>query len=147
MCGILGVVELEKRDNFPSPETFIRMNDTMVHRGPDGEGFYFSTDLNSEEISRKLSSRSNIVTHFSSPKYRRVYLAHRRLSILDLDLVAGQPMANGEKNIIVTFNGEIYNHQDIRDELVSDGFKFKTDHSDTEAILASASPRKPNVFI
>ncbi|PIK14672.1 asparagine synthase (glutamine-hydrolyzing) [Halobacteriovorax sp. JY17] len=135
MCGILGVVELEKRDKFLSPETFIKMNDTMIHRGPDGEGFYFSTDLNFEEISRKLSSRSNIVTHFSPPKHRRIYLAHRRLSILDLDLAAGQPMTNSEKNIFITFNGEIYNHQEIRDELISDGFIFRTDHSDTEAAL------------
>lgn len=135
MCGILGVVELEKREDFLSPETFIKMNDTMVHRGPDGEGFYFSTDLNIDQISKSLEGRKNIVTNFSKPKHRRVYLAHRRLSILDLDLAAGQPMANPAKNIFITFNGEIYNHQEIKDELIKDGYVFRTNHSDTETTL------------
>lgn len=135
MCGILGVIELEKRDNFLSPETFIKMNDTMVHRGPDGEGFYFSSELNTDQLARSLENRKHIVTHFSKPKHRRVFLAHRRLSILDLDLAAGQPMANHAKNIFITFNGEIYNHQEIKDELIKDGFVFKTKHSDTETTL------------
>jgi asparagine synthase (glutamine-hydrolysing) len=135
MCGILGVIELEKRNEFVSPDLFIQMNDTMTHRGPDGEGFYFSSTANQDQIRNQLRGRKNLVTHFSTPKHRQIFLAHRRLSILDLDIAAGQPMANSSSDIFISFNGEIYNHQEIREELMRDGYKFKTNHSDTETTL------------
>lgn len=135
MCGILGVLQLDKNSPFISPDTFIEMNDSIVHRGPDGEGFYFSGNLNQEVLEKRLLGRKNLVTHFAKSDTRQVYLAHRRLSILDLDLAAGQPMANHEKNIFISFNGEIYNHQEIKDELIKDGYRFRTNHSDTETTL------------
>jgi asparagine synthase (glutamine-hydrolysing) len=88
-----------------------RMRDTMSHRGPDGAGNWISPDA-------------------------RVGLAHRRLSIIDLSTIANQPMCNEDGTLWIVFNGEIYNHAEIRAELVRIGsHRWKTDHSDTEVIL------------
>ena len=87
------------------------MRDTMVHRGPDGDGLWISDD-------------------------GRVGFGHRRLSIIDLSDAAAQPMANEDSSLRVVFNGEIYNHGEIRAELERIGrHTWKTDHSDTEVIL------------
>jgi asparagine synthase (glutamine-hydrolysing) len=85
------------------------MNATMVSRGPDAEGCF--TDENA-----------------------RVYLAHRRLSIIDLSGGA-QPMSSGRGNLCITFNGEIYNHKELRAELEKAGHRFRSSHSDTEVLL------------
>jgi asparagine synthase (glutamine-hydrolysing) len=83
----------------------------MVHRGPDGCGTWISDD-------------------------GKVGFGHRRLSIIDLSEAAAQPMCNADQSLWLTFNGEIYNHAEIRTELIKDGFnRWKTDHSDTEVIL------------
>jgi asparagine synthase (glutamine-hydrolysing) len=83
----------------------------MVHRGPDGSGIWISDN-------------------------GMVGLAHRRLSIIDLSAAAVQPMSNEDNKIWITFNGEIYNHQEIRKELTQTGnHKWKTHHSDTEVII------------
>jgi asparagine synthase (glutamine-hydrolysing) len=87
------------------------MRDTMVHRGPDGAGVWVS-------------------------KNARVGLGHRRLSIIDLSDAAAQPMCNEDGTLWISFNGEIYNHAEIRTELEGSGeHEWKTDHSDTEVIL------------
>jgi asparagine synthase (glutamine-hydrolysing) len=111
MCGIVGALVFEN-GSFTVTEPYLRkMRDTMVHRGPDGAGVWVSGD-------------------------RRVGLGHRRLSIIDLSPSAGQPMANEDATVQVTFNGEIYNHAEIRAELEAiGGHVWRTDHSDTEVIL------------
>jgi asparagine synthase (glutamine-hydrolysing) len=111
MCGISGVLAF-KNSNFEVTAEYLgRMRDTMVHRGPDGAGSWISPD-------------------------RRVGLAHRRLSIIDLSDAASQPMSNGEGSLQIVFNGEIYNHAEIRCKLEELGHRrWKTDHSDTEVIL------------
>jgi asparagine synthase (glutamine-hydrolysing) len=87
------------------------MRDTMVHRGPDGAGLWIADDS-------------------------RVGFGHRRLSIVDLSDAAAQPMRSIEGDLCITFNGEIYNHREIRAELVALGrCRWQTDHSDTEVIL------------
>ena len=83
------------------------MNRTLFHRGPDDEG-YFQDQL--------------------------VNLAMRRLAIVDLEQ-GQQPMANEDGEIVTVFNGEIYNHQDLRRDLERRGHAFRTDHSDTETIV------------
>jgi asparagine synthase (glutamine-hydrolysing) len=89
----------------------VRMRDSMQHRGPDGAGVWIAPD-------------------------RRVGLGHRRLSIIDLSTAASQPMCNEDGSLWLTFNGEIYNHAQIRKELQSLGsHNWKTDHSDTEVVL------------
>lgn len=86
-----------------------RMTQAISYRGPDADGH--------------VEDRGN-----------RVYLGHRRLSILDLS-GGSQPMWDHTKNFCIVFNGEIYNFSEIRNELTGLGHKFLTDHSDTEVIL------------
>ena len=109
MCGICGVVSLRP----PGPDApgiteaaVVRMRDTMVHRGPDDEGVFVAPGIG---------------------------LGHRRLSIID---VAGghQPMATPDETAWITYNGEVYNFQELRDELQGRGLDFRT-KSDTEVIL------------
>jgi len=92
-----------------SPDQLQRMNAAQVHRGPDGEGMWCDP-------------------------VQCVYLGHRRLSIID---IAGghQPMWTVDGDLGVVFNGEIYNHLELRKELVVLGHRFQTDHSDTEVLL------------
>ncbi len=111
MCGIVGVRSFEGGAFTVTPTYLARMRDAMVHRGPDGAGLWVSDD-------------------------RKVGLGHRRLSIIDLSDTAGQPMSNEDGTLWVTFNGEIYNHAEIREELEAlGGHQWRTDHSDTEVIL------------
>lgn len=84
------------------------MNDSIRHRGPDGEGFFFGENF---------------------------AFGHRRLSILDLSTDGSQPMTYREKNVI-TFNGEIYNYIELREELKNECYTFHT-QTDTEVILAA----------
>jgi len=111
MCGIVGTLVFEN-SGFTVTEPYVRaMRDTMEHRGPDGAGIWVSEN-------------------------RRVGLGHRRLSIIDLSTSANQPMANSDGSIQLVFNGEIYNHAEIRAELNATGpHVWKTDHSDTEVLL------------
>ena len=111
MCGIVGALVFDK-SSFRVSEPYIsRMRDVMTHRGPDGAGVWIAAD-------------------------GRVGLGHRRLSIIDLSEAATQPMCNEDGTVWVSFNGEIYNHAEIRRELeCTGGHRWKTDHSDTEVIL------------
>ena len=135
MCGILGVINLKNNSQSFNRDLFIKMNDTMVHRGPDGEGFLFASKDSSEKPSL-LNDRKNLI-YDEINQDRLVYLAHRRLSIVDLDIKAGQPMGTPDKKVWLTFNGEVYNHTELRAELEKKGYTFKTHHSDTEVILYS----------
>jgi asparagine synthase (glutamine-hydrolysing) len=111
MCGIAGVLSF-KNSSFRVSERYLtRMRDVMSHRGPDGAGNFISPD-------------------------QRLGLGHRRLAIIDLSEKALQPMTNEDGTLWVVFNGEIYNHAEIRSELEKrGGHRWKTDHSDTEVIL------------
>ncbi len=111
MCGILGAVVFDGSDYRLTRPYLERMRDSMAHRGPDGSGLW-------------IDERGT--TGF----------AHRRLSIIDLTEAAAQPMCNAERTLWITYNGEIYNHAEVRRELVRLGrTRWKTDHSDTEVIL------------
>ncbi len=109
MCGIAGVFITQDAKSVVESQ-LVAMRDTMVHRGPDGGEVWLSQD-------------------------RRVGLAHRRLSIIDLSTSATQPMCNETGSVWITFNGEIYNHLALRQELVDAGHVFRTDHSDTEVLV------------
>lgn len=84
-----------------------KMNDSIAHRGPDADGFWNDG---------------------------KVFLGHRRLSIVDIE-GGVQPMWTADGEIGVIFNGEVYNHLELRAELTKLGHVFRTDHSDTEAVL------------
>ncbi|MEC5397656.1 XrtA/PEP-CTERM system amidotransferase [Uliginosibacterium sp. H1] len=105
MCGIAGLFDLRGRRDFPR-DLVERMNTVQFHRGPDEGGFHFEPG---------------------------VALAHRRLSIIDLS-TGQQPLANEDGSVIVVFNGEIYNFQELVPELQALGHVFRT-HSDTEVIV------------
>jgi asparagine synthase (glutamine-hydrolysing) len=108
MCGIAGIFNY---GSAPTDDRAIacRMRDAMTHRGPDDAGLFQSPD-------------------------RRVVLAHRRLSIVDLSVAGHQPMSNEDGSTWITFNGEIYNHLDVRAPLVGKGHIFSS-RSDTEVIV------------
>lgn len=107
MCGIVGIINF---NNTPiSEDILLGMRDTLSHRGPDDAGMYISTD-------------------------KKAGLAHRRLSIIDLSEAAHQPMCNEDGAIWITYNGEIYNYQEIGDRLKLLGHSFKS-NSDTEVII------------
>lgn len=111
MCGVVGAVVFDGSPFSITGNYISRMRDAMAHRGPDGCGIWIDPD-------------------------GRVGLGHRRLSIIDLSDAASQPMSNEDGSLWISFNGEIYNHADIRSELErTDRHKWKTDHSDTEVIL------------
>ena len=108
MCGICGAVGIT--DEFQvSPEVVARMRDTMVHRGPDDAG---AVNLSEQ----------------------RVALGHRRLSIIDLSTAGRQPMSNEDGSVWLVFNGEIYNHEQLRQSLVSAGHRYRS-HTDSETII------------
>jgi asparagine synthase (glutamine-hydrolysing) len=108
MCGICGIVGMENAEK--SAESVRRMTAAMTHRGPDEDGF--------------------LISPHAAP---RVAFGMRRLSIIDLPS-GHQPVFNEEGNVVVVYNGEIYNFRQLRAELESTGHQFKT-HSDTEVIV------------
>src|SRR5262245_14439553 len=105
MCGIAGIVKFDPRDQAEE-ERLVRMRDSIAHRGPDGQGLIIDG---------------------------RVGLAHRRLAIVDVG-AGGQPMCNEDGSIWIVFNGEIYNHADLRPGLEARGHVYRT-RCDTESIL------------
>lgn len=105
MCGIAGIYNL---DGEPVATGFLKdMTDVIAHRGPDGEGFY--TD---------------------GP----VGLGHRRLAIIDLSAAGRQPMANETADLIIIYNGEVYNFQELQIELQALGHKFQS-RTDSEVVV------------
>jgi len=106
MCGINGIAYSTRSGRTINSDLLMRMRDIIRHRGPDDEGLFIDG---------------------------RVGLGHRRLSIVDV--VAGhQPMTNEDGGLRITYNGEIYNHADYRNELEAKGHIYQT-HCDTETIL------------
>jgi asparagine synthase (glutamine-hydrolysing) len=136
MCGISGwLTTLESGINV---EILGKMNNIAAYRGPDDEGYYvalkndtftFLTGNDSVTHGRSISDYNECSDVFLG-------MGHRRLSILDLSEAGHQPMAFGNNNIIITFNGEIYNYIEIRNELITKGYSFRTE-TDTEVILAA----------
>lgn len=106
MCGICGIIN--KSDNPVSRDEIKKITDLVIHRGPDSEGYFFGKNF---------------------------AFGHRRLNVIDLSSSGNQPMTYKGKYTI-TYNGEIYNYLEIRNELRKSGYDFVSD-SDTEVILAA----------
>jgi asparagine synthase (glutamine-hydrolysing) len=106
MCGILGQISFKNTQQW-NIKKFENSLLLQKHRGPDDKGIYSDN---------------------------RVILGHRRLSIIDLDSHAKQPMISTCKNFVIVFNGEIYNYQEIKEQLKQKGYSFHT-KSDTEVLL------------
>jgi len=108
MCRIAGIFDY---NSISLQEDILRMRDSMKRGGPDDEGIYLDDKL-------------------------PLALGHRRLALIDLSSAGHQPMADVEGNLQIIFNGEIYNFLELKKELVSAGYIFKT-KTDTEVILKS----------
>ncbi|MDP4230289.1 MAG: asparagine synthase (glutamine-hydrolyzing) [Bacteroidota bacterium] len=110
MCGIAGVYDYGfSRNPQVTPELLTRMSDRMIHRGPDDAGFGISRN-------------------------GQCGLTFRRLAIVDLSPAGHQPMSTPDGRFTIVFNGEIYNHLEIRQELEAKGYQYRS-RSDTETIL------------
>jgi asparagine synthase (glutamine-hydrolysing) len=111
MCGIAGFIAATRLDAMESIGS--RMADTIAHRGPDDAGVWIDRDAG-------------------------VCLAHRRLAILDLSPTGHQPMMSSSNRFVMSYNGEIYNHLEIRAEIEASGFSVRwSGRSDTETLLAA----------
>ncbi len=111
MCGLAGILSFDPATWPVEAATLAAMGSVMAHRGPDGSGVW--TDHG-----------------------QAIGFAHRRLAIIDLSAAALQPMFTADEALGIVFNGEIYNHQELRDELTALGHEqWRTDHSDTEVVL------------
>ena len=106
MCGIAGFSLFNHQEGGQASLT--SMHEAIHHRGPDASGTYLDEHIG---------------------------LCHRRLSILDLSEAGNQPMFSADGNLVIVFNGEIYNFLELRAELEAEGVQFKS-HTDTEVILA-----------
>ena len=105
MCGIVGIFDTTGKREIDR-EALGRMNESQFHRGPDEGELYLETALG---------------------------MGHRRLSVIDL-ATGQQPLINAERNMVLVFNGEIYNYRELTIELKALGFVFRT-RSDTEVVL------------
>lgn len=105
MCGISGIAFLNKPHSLE--QRLNQMLNSMMHRGPDNSSFKILDNL---------------------------AMAHTRLSIIDLSDTANQPMTDLSGRFVITFNGEIYNYRDLKEDLIKDGYSFQND-SDTEVLL------------
>ncbi len=104
MCGICGILNF--KNDLPDERVLHAMNQSIAHRGPDGAGVHCAPGIG---------------------------LAMRRLSIVDL-VTGDQPIYNEDRSAVIIYNGEIYNHLDLRAQLESLGHVYRT-HADTESIL------------
>ncbi len=139
MCGIAGIFSPQGI----SPDDLIKMSRKIAHRGPDGEGFvYFSQNIAVPIASSQTTENCIGQSLPWSPSNRENHLpenvvggfAHRRLSIIDLAATGHQPMCSADLRYWITYNGELYNYIEIREQLQNQGIVFIT-QSDTEVIL------------
>ena len=113
MCGIAGLIRWHQQSRDVDPEDMRRWNlmlAAIIHRGPNAQGLWID------------------------PRTHASVLLHARLPIIDLP-DGSQPMANEDQLVQVVFNGEIYNHKELRNQLRAAGHTFRTDHSDTEVLV------------
>jgi asparagine synthase (glutamine-hydrolysing) len=108
VCGIAGILNLNS--SIVTIADLKKMTDVIVHRGPDGEGHWVGENKN-------------------------IGFGHRRLSIIDLSEASRQPFHYANKRYTITFNGEIYNYLELRQELQAKGYSFRTT-GDTEILMA-----------
>jgi asparagine synthase (glutamine-hydrolysing) len=141
MCGIAGLIL--KSNALSASDVVLKMTDAIRHRGPDGEGYLlagegwvtpFSRDHTFVRMdgslqylpSQQLAARENTTVAFG----------HRRLSIIDLSEAGHQPMCDPTGKTWITYNGELYNYIELRDELKALGHSFRTE-CDTEVVIAA----------
>ena len=98
MCGIAGILNIG--DKPVNAEILKKMASVITHRGPDGEGYWIDSNIG---------------------------FGNTRLAIIDLSVLGNQPMQNDDGNLIIVYNGEVYNFPELRKELESKGYKFRSE--------------------
>lgn len=134
MCGILGKVDMR---HGISGEELQRMLDVIRHRGPDDEGYFVYGKKSAclykgKDTVKEFQDKEDISALESRDAY--LCMAHRRLSIIDISSAGHQPMRDAKAHLVITYNGEIYNYIELRQELENTGYSFCT-NTDTEVIL------------
>ena len=109
MCGVAGFHRIDRVSITNYDALLTSMQQSIAHRGPDGEGIWFDES-------------------------RGIGLAHRRLAIIDISSAGKQPMITPDGSVIISFNGEIYNHATLRKQLEQRGYRYSS-NTDTETIL------------
>ncbi|MGB3909247.1 MAG: asparagine synthase (glutamine-hydrolyzing) [Pseudolysinimonas sp.] len=117
MCGIAGIVDLA--GDAISPVLLQSMTDALAHRGPDGEGHWIKENVG---------------------------IGHRRLAIIDLSPLGHQPMVSADSRYVLTYNGMVYNHRELRAELEAHGHRFRGS-SDTEVVLNALIEWGPDALL
>ena len=142
MCGIAGIVKLNNSP-FHLPENIRLMTQTISHRGPDDEGFMFCSNEKVITAGSDVTPKDSWTAGYKYSPQKNIselntdfHLAfgHRRLSIIDLSPAGHQPMCSNDGDLWITFNGELYNYIELREELKIKGHHFST-QTDTEVIL------------
>lgn len=145
MCGISALFSFQGEFDASA---IVEMNTTIRHRGPDDEGYvFFSLSQEPPKVYGGVDTPETVLEGSLSycPKHRlqrgdscfaAAVLGHRRLAILDLSYRGHQPMSNASGNLWLTYNGEIYNFEEVKRELEALGYAFQT-MTDTEVILAA----------
>lgn len=128
MCGICGVLCFNQAP--VNLAAVLTVRERLAHRGPDDYG---AIAIAVNDIQPPLPFRTESDLPPNLPPYS-IALAHRRLSIIDLSAAGHQPMTNHERNLTISFNGEIYNYKELRQQLVQKGHQFHS-QTDTEVIL------------
>ena len=152
MCGISALFALQSVSVSP----FVRpMTEVIRHRGPDDEGYALVTEIKSHSLFLGGDETCSFVYGTDLPyapsspatpwpnESCRVAMGHRRLSILDLSPAGHQPMCTRDGRYLLVYNGEIYNHLELREELVFKGASFYS-NSDTEVVLAAYNAWGPD---
>lgn len=117
MCGITGFINFDGAT--ASPDILKKMTDAIAHRGPDGQGRWLE---------------------------KQVGIGHRRLAILDLSPAGHQPMISTDERYVLSYNGEVYNHLELRKELEAAGFQFRS-RTDSEVVLNALAHWGPDALI
>ncbi len=138
MCGVAGIYHLN--GGHEAPQSLQLMCDVQRHRGPDAGGFLLFPELQTSHskgatpirICEQEESRSS--GQLQKENKFKLGFGHRRLAIIDLSEAGHQPMANETGRIWITYNGEIYNFQELRRELTAFGHMFRS-NTDTEVII------------
>ena len=120
MCGIACIISHDQLQN----ETLERFTNAVEHRGPDGMGI------------AKFAITDTVERQADHAESYFIGLGHRRLSILDLSDAGAQPMTSGDGSCVISYNGEVYNYVELREELKKKGINFKSS-CDTEVVLAA----------
>jgi asparagine synthase (glutamine-hydrolysing) len=142
VCGIGGIIKLDN-SSVNLAEAAQTISETLRHRGPDDEGYLFFGNshtlctFGSDTQERVKTSALNFAPHIhvseAGTNHNAVFI-HRRLAIIDVNEGGHQPMCSPDETVWVTYNGEIYNYIELRQELEKAGRKFNT-QSDTEVLL------------